>query len=85
MSVSIFSNMDILLLINKFFDTCICNGGYINSSSSIIISERCSTNYSMAIGGSTIPSSNNSYSIIIFSTELSSLYAQNIQFGSYSG
>ena len=79
MSVSIFSNMNILLLINSSIhlsNTIIltlflqsnqdCTS--YNGTLQIIISERCSTNYSMGIGGSAIPSSNNSYSMIIFST-----------------
>ena len=59
---------------------------YINSSlSTIIISERCSTNYSMTIGGTTTPINNYKYIMNIFTTELSSLYATNIEFLSYSG
>eukprot|EP01084_Bolivina_argentea_P256760 432410_1 len=37
---------------------------YINSTeSTIIISERCSSTYSMAIGGTTTPSDNNTYNL----------------------
>ena len=61
-------------------------GGYINSSnSSIILSERCSTTYSMAIGGITTPSDNNIYAMNILSSELSLLYSKNIKFDSYNG
>ena len=65
----------------SFADT----SSYINSSSSTIkISERCSSNYSMAIGGITTPSisDNNTYLMNILSTELSSLYSTNIIFDS---
>eukprot|EP01083_Nonionella_stella_P119402 356888_1 len=55
------------------------------TNSSIMISERCSTRYSMAIGGSTSPSDGNTYSMNILSSQLSSLFARHIIFDSYNG
>ncbi len=48
---------------------------YINSSDSTIkIFERCSSTYSMAIGGTTTPSDNNTYNLNLLQSELSSLH-----------
>ena len=41
--------------------------------------------YSMTIGGTRRPYDNNTYSMNILQTELSSLYSKNIQFDSYNG
>ncbi len=57
---------------------------YINSTT-IIISERCSSTYSMAIGGTATPSDLNTYNLNLLQSELSSLHSKNIIFDSYNG
>ncbi|MCP4243751.1 MAG: hypothetical protein GY772_24625, partial [bacterium] len=60
--------------------------GTLNSTqSSITISERCSTNYSMAIGGSTSPSDGNSYALTLLQSELARIHSKDLRLDSYSG
>ena len=56
-------------------DLSLSSTSIINSSqsTSIIISEKCSSTYSMTIGGTQTPQNNQTYNMSIFQTELSSL------------
>ncbi len=55
------------------------------SESSIVISERCSSTYSMAIGGAAPPLDSNTYLLHLRADELQSLYCRDLSFESYDG